>query len=635
MATSGSVSPSRVTPISAAERARHQSPASRKDMISFNKARAAAPAPAATTTTKDKHFSQSQNQMSQNVQKIVPEEQVLKLKQVSPESQIGTTTESKSVRVVSPPKLSLSTKTETESKMHVSDEDERGSDRDELKDTGRAESSTSAAEKKILDAVSVEDIIEKVIKPAGLEAKVCSSGDSKVRYHVEKTEQDDGTTKTQIVLESKVEEELDVSEDSALEELLNQGVKKVSLEDIEDTATGSMIKNLLSSLQGGESLANKSVNVEIIEEPITSHSDEDLEVEEKKGSSFNEPSTHFQIEEIENVYCAPQEEKNETDEMKFSHGATNQSSGGSVQVQEVFRENESPQFSQDQEFREYFVSTPDENLSEPEEGGGIMSYGHYGIVDDLSDERYYQDESLPQRSVIVEESDEFKSGKPSFAKENFPECIIEEEVRVSPIVQESVLEFLREDSLEPKEQLKGALETLQSSVSGPLKEELAFLTKLSRESPDNVEVRKVEQSSNNGTMTIVAELNVSQTLEDSGLLEEGDDLSEEQIMKALRASNLDLEKAFQGGAGAGYSIRVSEEEVAHVGDFEGFSDNEASTSQITEKHIKLEPSEKSFTFQMQGSPAVASSEPELILESPVKISEEKRVATVYLEGPLE
>lgn len=562
----------------------------------------------------------------------------MKLQQVPAESQISTTAESKSVRVMSPPKLSLSTKNETESKKQVSDEKEKGSDRDESKDK-RAESFPDSAEKKILDSVSVEEIIEKVIKPAGLEAKACSSGDSKVSYHVEKTEQDDGTTQTKIVLESKVEEELDVSEDSALEELLNQGAKKVSLEDIEDTAAGSVIKNLLSSLQGGENLENKSVKVEIIEEPIESLRDEELQVVGKKESSFTEPSSYFQIEEM--VHHVPQEEKHETEEMVSNQGATNQSSGGFVQVQEVFRESESPQFSQDQEFREYFVSTPDENLSESEEGGGIMSYGHYGIVEDLSDERYYQEESLPQQSVIVEESDKYKVGKPSFAKENFPECIIEEEVRVSPIVQESVLEFLREDSLEPKEQLKGALETLQSSVSGPLKEELAFLTKLSRESPENVEVRKVEQSCNNGTMTIVAELNVSQTLEDSGLLEEGDDISEEQIMKALRASNLDIDKAFQGGSGGGYSIRVSEEEeVAHVGGFEGFGDTEASASQITEKHIKMEPSEKSFTCQLdgQGGHAEASSEKELqppVLESPVRISHEKRVATVYLEGPFD
>lgn len=273
------------------------------------------------------------------------------------------------------------------------------------------------------------------------------------------------------------------------------------------------------------------------------------------------------------------------------------------------------------------MSTPDDNLSEPEEGGGITSYGHYGILDDLSDERYYQDEGLPPRRVIVEESDEDRSTSGDhFVKESFPECIFEEEVRVSPVVQESVLEFLREDSLEPREQLKGALQKLQSSVSGPLKEELAFLTKVSGESPQNVavDVKKVQQSSDNGTTTIVAELNVSQTLEDSGLLEAGEDLSEEQIMAALRSSNLGLEKAFQGGARGGYSFRVSKE--GDVSEEFGGSTNEGGSS------------EKSYTFQMdvQGSHAETPSEQELqapFSKTPVKISQEKRIATVYLESP--
>uniref|UniRef100_A0A1A8BR94 Synemin, intermediate filament protein n=1 Tax=Nothobranchius kadleci TaxID=1051664 RepID=A0A1A8BR94_NOTKA len=626
--SSGSTSPSRITPISAAERARHQSPASRRDMISFNKARAAASAPA---TTKEQNRGQSEKQKSQNVQKTMAEEKLLQIKQVPPENQLNATTERQSVRVVR-------TETETVSKQHVSDKKENGSAHDEFKDKERVEPITSSGEKKILDGVSVEEIIDKVIKPAGLEAKVCSSGDSQVSYHVEKTEQEDGTTKTQIVLESKVEEELDVSKDSALDELLSQGVKKVSLEDIENTATGNMIKNLLSSLQGEENLENRSVNVQIIEEPIESHSDEQLEVEKKAGSSFYEPSTYFQIEEMQNTHHVPREGKSELDGMDSSLEVMDQSSGGFAQVQKVFRESESPHFFQDQEFREYFVSTPDEDLSETEEGGGITSCGHYGIVDDLSDERYYQDESLPQRRVIVEESDEHKPGVRSFAKENFPECIIEEEVRVSPIVQESVLEFLREDSLEPKEQLKGALETLQSSVSGPLREELDFLSKLSSENPQNVEVKKVEQTSDNGTMTIVAELNVSQTLEDSGLLDDGDDLSEEQIMKALKASNIEFGKAFQEGAGAGYSIRVSREEgVAEIGGFEGLGE---STSEIIEKHVQLEPSEKPFTFQMdvQGGHSETSSGQALgshILETSVNNSNEKRVATVYLESPFE
>lgn len=630
--SSGSVSPSRVIPISVVGRARHQSPASRRDMISFNKARAAAST--TTITTENKLIGQKGSQMYQNLRETVAEEKTAKPKQVPQESQITTTAKSKSVRVVSPPMTSISVKTETQSKKQMSDIKQANSAHDEFRQ-GKDESTIGPSEKKILDSVSVEEIIEKVIKPAGLEAKVSSSGDSKVRYHVETTEQEDGTTKTQIVLESKVEEELNISEDSALDELLNQGVKKVSLEDIDNTATGSMIKNLISSLQGGEKLLNKSVNVEIIEEPIETHSDEEFEVEQKSRSSFYGSSTHFQIEELENAPHDSQEERSGDGAMKSTLRGTDLSSHGYVQVQEVSRERGSPPFSHDQDLHEYFVSTPDDNLSESEEGGGITSYGHFGIVDDLSDEKYYQDESLPQKRVIVEEADEYGTNLSSLVKESFPECIIEEEVRVSPVVQESMLEYLREGSLEPKQQLRGALEKLQGSVSGPLKEELAFLTKVSGESRQNVAVKKVEQSSDKGTTTIVAELNVSQTLEDSGLLEAEDDLSEEQIMAALRSSNVELGKAFMGGAGGVQSIRVFKEDDNDDDDegFEGVSKEGKSAREIVERHIKLGPAEKSFTWQMdvQGSYGEASSEQ----EGSGMMSSEKRFATVYLESPSE
>ncbi|XP_054476598.1 synemin [Anoplopoma fimbria] len=641
---SGSISPSRIIPISVAGRARHQSPVSRRDMISFTKARAAAPA-SATTTAKDKQTGQSEYQTRQHVQKTAAEEKTVKIKQVSQvENQSSpiksSTTETKSVKVVSPPMMSLGMKTETESKRQVSDEQERDNVYGgEFKDEGKTEHAMGTSEKKVSDSASVEQIIENMMRPAGSEALVCSPGEPKVRYHVEKTEQEDGTTKTQIVLESKLEEELDFS-DSALEELLSHGVKNVALEDIKDTATASMIKNLLSGLQASEKFENKSVNVEIIEEPVEFYTDEKLELDQKSRSSFYEPSTtYFQIEELENVPDGAQVQGSDGDAMRTSMTDTDYRKGGSVQVQEVSAESESSYFSHDQEPK-YFVSTPDENLSEGEEGVGITSYGHYGIVDDLSDERYYQDEGSFSRRVIVEESDEYKSGDHSFAKESFPECIIEEEVCVSPIVQESMLEFLREDSLEPKEQLKGALEKLQSSVSGPLREELAFLTKVRSDGSQNVayDVKKVQQSSDNGTMTIVAELNMSQSLEDSGLLEAGDDPSEEQIMAALRSSNQGLDKAFQGGAGGGYSFRFSrEEDVVHGEELEGFTKEEGSASEITERHIQVGPSEKSFSFQMdvQGGHAEPS-EQELqshIFGTPVKISQEKRI--VYLESPTE
>nr|XP_049579952.1 synemin isoform X25 [Syngnathus scovelli] len=540
--SSGSSSPSRVIPISLAQ---HQSPACRRDMISFTKSRA--------TTSSTVPKEQVKIQSPTSVEKTKKIELVSKVESQSPtsvektkkielvskvESQSSSTkssVENTSGRVVSPPRRNRKKKTKMEKAMvEVDEPDMRESER---KDKGKIE--TSSTRKAFHDNVSVEDIIETVIKPAGLEAEVCSSGEPKITYHVEKSQQGDGSMKTQIVLQSKVEEEVDVSEESALNQLLSQGLKKVSLEDIEDTATGSMIRNLLSGLQG----EGKSVNVEIIEQPVESYD----EVHEESRSGFYEPSAYFQIEEMK--------EDTQDDD------AVIKSKVRSVRVQE--ESERSFHFSRDREPAEYFVSTPDDNLSEPEEGYGITSYGHYGMVDDLSDERYYQDDGVPQsRSIHKENKYRLTSDRP-FLTESIPECIMEEEIRVSPVVQESMLEFLREDSLEPKEQFKGALEKIQGSVSGPLREELAFFTKVSSQSPQNVAVKKVQKSSDGGTTTIVAELNVSQTLEDSGLLDE-DDLSEEQIMAALSSS--DFGNVLQGVSGEGYSLRFSKEQHVVIDD---------------------------------------------------------------------
>uniref|UniRef100_H2SX13 Synemin, intermediate filament protein n=1 Tax=Takifugu rubripes TaxID=31033 RepID=H2SX13_TAKRU len=599
---SGSRSPSRVIPISVAGRAQHQSPASRRDMVSFAKARADASSLASAAR-------KGTDKAGENTSEEAGGDQVVKVKKAHQENQVSP--------IKSPPAEAKTVASAQVKSMITSAEGEAQAPSQPQRDNNSTDMETPEVpsgpnEKKALDSVSVEELIEKVIKPAGLEAKVGSSGDAKLTYHVEKTKQEDGTTKTQIVLESKVEEELDFSKDATLDGLLNQGVKKVSLEDIEHTATGSMIKDLLSGLRGSGELENRSVNVEIIEEPVEALSEEETDIEQHvRGDLYEPPARYFQIEELENVSEGVPSPRSADDTTRPPEENTQVRS---VQVQEVSSKSESSYFSHDQEPREYFVSTPDDNLSEHEEG--ITSYGHYGVVDDLSDERYYQDQDrdLFPRKVIVEESEEcaFLPGGHAFPSEGFQprECIIEEEVRISPVVQESMLEFLKEDSLEPKEQLKGALEKLQSSVSGPLREELAFLTRVSSNSPQNVavDVRKVQQSSDNGTTTIVAELNVSQTLEDSGLLEGGEDLSEEQIMAALRASNLGLEKGFQGGAGGGYTFQISKEENRTYSDG-GFS-SEGETAPETSK------SERSET-----------------LGTPVKITQEQRIATLYLESP--
>ncbi|KAG7473245.1 hypothetical protein MATL_G00093630 [Megalops atlanticus] len=476
------------------------------------------------------------------------------------------------------------------------EEESKVSERSEVKvekvDLGEGDTAdteeTLPSKGKILESIVMEEIIEKVMRPAGLDTKISSSPDSKVTYHVEKMEGGDGKTKTQIILESKVEEDLDVSDDSVLEELLNKGAKKVSLEDIKGTPTGSMIENLLSlGLQDGTDLGNKSVNVEIIEEAAEGHVEEPSEVE-PEPKFFQPSSMFFQIEELESDSHAARVPQSQAETRKeFVSGDTEYRRDGSAWIREGSKGLDSPYFSQAQE-TDYFVSTPDDSVSEPEEERGISSYGNYGVVDDLSDERYYQEE--PQVTQRFEEDIGFR-GVPkttymmsdhSFTKDRFPECIIEEEIHVTPTVQESMLEILKEDSMDPKQQLRGALEKLQGNVSGSLNEELALLSMNDQEGADNVsvDIKKVRQVSDNGTVTLMAELNVSQTLEDPSLLE-GEGLS---------SPHPSVQQSSTSSASGGSTAEVSRDWGAEV---QGMP----STSR-SERVIKLSPTEKSFTFQM-------------------------------------
>ncbi|XP_051512634.1 synemin-like [Myxocyprinus asiaticus] len=672
--------PSRLVPISVSNRAQ-QSPASRRDMISFTKAVQAAAASSPKEVSKHlppKIESTSTSKISQIAQpkpvkvlspiglsKATTEESHQKdveMKEKRMDGKLTVKEERQYVKV-----KESKAKDEREFESHQKDAEKRMNakqDTDRVKATAKyetqhvkikeerkpideRESKVFVGEEKVLDAVSMEEIMQQVMKPAGLDTKVSSSPDSKVTYHVEKTKQDDGTTKTQIVLQTKVEEELDLSEDSGLEEFLSKGVKKVTLENIKGTPTGNMIENLLSLGLQGESLGNRSVNVEIIEEPVESQSDEEDETEIKETveiksqqPNIKPSSMFFQIEELE------------------SEPKTTKPCEGSSKTVEGIRDESLPYFSHGQEPQEYFVSTPEDNMSE--EGERFMSFTHYGVVDDLSDERYYQEDE-PKRSTAEGHSyrDSPEYGDHSFVRDSIQECIIEEEVLVSPTLQKSIVGMLTGESLDPKQQLRGALEQIQGNISGALKEELAFLTK-GGETPDNVsvDIKKVEQATDNGTMTIVAELNVSQTLEDSGLLEEEqDDPSEEQIMAALSSSHPGLQQALRGGAGIGYTMKVSQEEFQTEGipwmtsneEIGHWSSDEVSK---TEKHIKLGPSERSFTFQMdvnnsssastsggtgeaeerRGSGATEFLQTQMI-DPHMKVCHEKRIATVYLESP--
>ncbi|KAK3549237.1 hypothetical protein QTP70_034234 [Hemibagrus guttatus] len=686
---------SRILPISISHHAQ-QSPAARRDMISFTKAKQASGMPSATkpvvSSSKTTKEVMEQRESIKVVSKSPPRSSPDNFQSEKQNKSFSTASsvEIKSVRVVAPPMMSLNINAEPAQKVvdkkdeskdewtesdhakatvqadatpFIQHKESKQEDEKDLKDSGNVQSKVFAGEEKVLDSVSMEEIIEKVIKPAGLDTKISPSADSKITYHVEKTEQQDGSTKTQIVLQSKVEEDLDVSDNSALEELLSKGVQKVALEEIEGTPTGNMIHNLLRLGLENESLGNKSVKVEIMEAPLESHSDEaDVEPEdivEFKFKPYSQSSSmFFHIEEPE-IEPQPAEEHESTDE---SVKASEYSKSGFVQVQEVSKDDSLPYYSQGQDTQEYFVSTPEDNMSESEEGGGFMSYGHYGVVEDLSDERYYQEEGLTASRRYSDEGGKNRES-PEYVERDItgiPECIIEEEVHVSPQIQESMLEILKEESLDPRQQLKGALEQLEGTVSGALKEELVSFTKAGQSSENlSVNFQKVQQSPDNGTMTFVAELNISQSLEDSGLLQNKvDDLSPEQVMAALQSSSSDLYQAHSTGAGGEYTIRLSTEDVqkeempwmTSLEETEGL----CSGSEIskTEKVIRLGPNERSFTFQMDinNSASVTGIEgmdsqdqkgsgtnvqeflQTQMTDPSLKVCEEKRIATVYLDS---
>ncbi|XP_041081601.1 synemin-like [Polyodon spathula] len=456
----------------------------------------------------------------------------------------------------------------------------------------------SITEEKVLDTITMEDILQQVVNPSGLQTTLSSSPDSKVTYHVEKTEVEDGTTKTQIFLQSTVREDLDTSNDSVLEELLNKDVKRTALEDIRGTPTGSMIENLLSlGMTGWENRENMAVNVEIIEEPLENQSDE--EKEEKLSSTF------FQIEELENAPLDVKESVGSEEVLNVTMTAE--------ELRKRQFSDKDPSFQTWVQKDEYFLSMPDDYTSEHQESG-LSSFDCYGMRQEWSgDERYWQQEPGPNQEQSFTDTmtkhyrREPQASEPraefdraEIDKQTSSECVVEE-IKVPRKVQESVLERLREDGHSPKEQLKGALEQLKGTASDNLTEELAMLTSNGQDSSDNlaVDIRKVQQSSDSGVVTIVAEINVSQNLE-SGLPEgQGEEVSDEQVMAAHSADN----KEPKITVSTDQDVRVQRMSWTASSKDPGSPNAEHSAPDINKsvKHIKLGPSEKSFTFQMDVS----------------------------------
>ncbi|XP_057398777.1 synemin isoform X2 [Balaenoptera acutorostrata] len=367
----------------------------------------------------------------------------------------------------------------------------------------------------------VSSILKQFTHSPETEASADSFPDTKVTYMDRKELPGDRKTKTEIVVESKLTEEVDISDEAGLDYLLSKDAKEVKLKG---KSAEHLIGDIIGlGLKGREGRA-KVVNVEIIEEPLSYVS----------GEKVDEFSTPFEVEEVDDV----------------SSG-----SKGLVVEEEVYREtdttcsgNEGQKTRQPQEnithFEEvteagdlegeqsYLVSTPDEYPGGHERVEGSV-YGQIHIEEESTIRYSWQDEIVPGSRRRMEGDDAL--GEKVVKPLDVPEASLEGdmgsthwkgqarsgEFHAEPIVIEKEIKIPHEFHTsikggfkEPRHQLVEVIEQLEESLPERMKEELSAFTGEGQGGPGgvSVDVKKV-QTVGGGAVTLVAEVNLSQTVD--------------------------------------------------------------------------------------------------------------------------
>uniref|UniRef100_A0A8C0JAA9 Synemin n=1 Tax=Chelonoidis abingdonii TaxID=106734 RepID=A0A8C0JAA9_CHEAB len=373
-----------------------------------------------------------------------------------------------------------------------------------------------------MDTLSTENIAETIVADI-LKSFVQSSGSettphTKVNY-LEKKKQDDEKETTEITVQSQVQEEISISDEVDLGSLLNKD-GKVVLEDATGIPSKDVIEDIINvGLKGRDHIGKVSVNVEIVEEPLESATDE--------RSEF---STPFEVEEVEDT--SPGMEQHYGDEGEQNITATAEDFKKKKQSSEILTHVEEVTEADDSiDEQRYFVSTPDDYPSAHGKDDDSL-YGQIHIEEESTIKYSWQDEFLrgtqrrkddsmssPEQTyqVMGEEAsayvlnEEHPKGEASHAES----IVIEKEIKIPHEFQASIKGLLSKETKDPKQQLKEALEQLEGSLPESVKEELAALTKENHADSSSlaVDIKKVEQTNEDGLVTIVAEVNLSQTLD--------------------------------------------------------------------------------------------------------------------------
>ncbi|KAB1257207.1 Synemin [Camelus dromedarius] len=390
----------------------------------------------------------------------------------------------------------------------------------------------------------VSSILKQFTHSPETEASASAFPDTKVTYVDRQELPGDGKTKTEIVVESKLTEEVDVLDETGLDYLLNQGTKEVGLKG---KAAERVIGDIINlGLKGREGRA-KVVNVEIIEEPMSY-------VGGEKAAEF---STPFQVEEVEDASpgskgLVEEEEGYEEADVTFSgsrHKKARPPQEDITHVEEVMEAGDS------EGEQSYFVSTPDEQPAGRDGDEGSV-YGQIHIEEESTIRYSWQDEIVPGswRRGNKDEALGEKVVKPPDVPEPFLEgdlgsthwkeptrsgefhtepIVIEKEIKIPQEFHTSIKEGFKE----PRHQLVEVIEQLEESLPERMKEELSALTREDQGGPEgvSVDVKKV-QTAGGGSVTLVAEVNLLQTVDADQLdLEELSKDEAGEIEKAVEA----------------------------------------------------------------------------------------------------
>ncbi|XP_041895172.1 synemin isoform X2 [Corvus kubaryi] len=362
-----------------------------------------------------------------------------------------------------------------------------------------------------------ENIVTDILKTFMQSSSSQMSTDTKVTYFNKKEQEDEGKIKTEFTVQSQVQEDIDISDKGDLGHLSNQDVRKVIREGVEGTPSKEEIEDIVHhGLKGSESRKNVSVNVEIVEEPLDYTTDERTDF-----------STPFQVEEVEDSF--PERERRygeEEQNITFTYEDVKKKKPrheSFTRVEEVTEEDDSPIE------QKYFVSVPDDHpIINKKDDDSV--YGQIHIEEESTIKYSWQDEFLqgtqskreegvssPEETYKVvgeEASAHILKEHPEGERSHVESIIIEKEIKIPHEFQASIKGLLSKETKDPKHQLKEALEQLEGSLPESVKEELSALTKDNKVDASNLafDIKKVDQKEEGGLVTIVAEVNLSQTL---------------------------------------------------------------------------------------------------------------------------